>query len=305
MWLYWIAGALGVCCVVLLVYLLLMRRQLNQISEELRKNMETDYNRRVSVTLLDRSVSGVAAEINRSLDYQQRLKYTAQCAENNLRQSLSDIAHDLRTPLTVVKGNLQLIAGSGALSRENQEYLAVCSEKAETLRQMADAFFELSVLESDSKPVPLQKVDLTKLLMQFIADHEPVIRMQNQEPEVVFPPHTVTVMADPQMLGRMLENLLNNTLRYAQGSFQIRLEQDGVVFANSVDPENRPDPARLFDRSYRAEPSRTSKNAGLGLYIVRLLAEKQHASAEAALDGDLLTIRLRFRTEVPSETGNM
>ncbi|MBR5723296.1 MAG: HAMP domain-containing histidine kinase [Oscillospiraceae bacterium] len=299
MWLYWLAGALGVCCLLLLVYLLRMKRQLYKIAEELRKNMDTDYNHRLSVTLFDRSVETVAAEINRSLDYQQRLKYTAQCAENNLRQSLSDIAHDLRTPLTVVKGNLQLIAGSGELTGENQDYLAVCTEKADALRQMADAFFELSVLESDSRPVPLQKVDLTKLLMQFIADHEPVIRMQNQEPEVVLPPHTVTVMADPQMLGRMLENLLNNALRYAQGSFQIRLEQDGVVFANTVAPENRPDPARLFDRSYRAEPSRTSKNAGLGLYIVRLLAEKQQAAAEASMDGDLLTLRLRFRTEAP------
>ena len=298
MWLYWFIGAVCVCCV-LIVYLLLVKRQLKKIAEELRKNMDTDYNRRVSVTLFDRSVEAVASEINRSLDHQQRLKYTAQCAENNLQQSLSDIAHDLRTPLTVIKGNVQLIAASGELTGENQDYLAVCSEKAETLRQMADAFFELSVLESESKPVPLQKVDLTKLMMQFIADHEPVIRMQHQEPEVVFLPQTVTVMADPQMLGRMLENLLNNVLRYAQGSFQIRLEQDGVVFANTVAAENRPDPARLFDRSYRAEPSRTGKHAGLGLYIVRLLAEKQHAAAEASLEGTLLTLRLRFRTEAP------
>ena len=301
MWIYWLAGGLGVCCLLLLLYLLLMRRQLRKISAELRKNEQTDYNRRVSLTLIDGALSEAAAEINRCLDHQQTLKYTAQCAENNLRQSLSDIAHDLRTPLTVVKGDLQLIAGSGELSAQNMEYLAVCTEKTEAIRHMADTFFELSVLESDRSPVPLQKVNLTNHLMQFLADHEPVIRMQQAEPEIVFPEKTVYVMADPQMLLRMLENLLNNTLRYAQGSLQIRLEQDSISFANEVDPAAKPDPARLFDRSYRADTSRSGSNAGLGLYIVRLLAEKQEASAEAALDGNLLTIRLRFHTVSPAD----
>ena len=295
MWIYWLAGGLGICCVLLLLYLLLMRRQLRKIAAELRKNAETDYNRRVSLMLLDSALSETAAEINCCLDHQQKLKYSAQCAESNLRQSLSDIAHDLRTPLTVVKGDLQLIAGSGELSAGNMAYLEVCTEKTEAIRKMADTFFELSVLESDRAPVPLQKVNLTNQLMQFLADHEPVIRMQQAEPEVVFPEKTVFVMADPQLLLRMLENLLNNTLRYAQGSFQIRLEQDGVSFANAVDPAARPDPARLFDRSYRVDTARTGSNAGLGLYIVRLLAEKQEAAVEAALDGDLLTIHLRFR----------
>ncbi len=298
MLLYWLAGGLGLCCVILLAYLVLLRKQLRNITEELRKNRETDYNRRLSLTLFDRALNDAAAEINNSLDHQQMLKYTAQRAENNLRQSISDIAHDLRTPMTVIKGNLQLIENSGELSEKNAEYLSVCSEKADALRQMADTFFELSVLESDRGTVPLHTVNLTNLLMQFLADHEPVIRMHALEPDVILPEKTVFVMADPQLLARMLENLLNNTLRYAQESFQIRLEPDGVCFSNAVDAAALPDPERIFDRSYRAEASRTGRNAGLGLYIVRLLAEKQKAEASAQLDGAQLVIRLRFRQAV-------
>ena len=170
MLLYWLAGGLGLCCVILLAYLVLLRKQLRNITEELRKNRETDYNRRLSLTLFDRALNDAAAEINNSLDHQQMLKYTAQRAENNLRQSISDIAHDLRTPMTVIKGNLQLIENSGELSEKNAEYLSVCSEKADALRQMADTFFELSVLESDRGTVPLHTVNLTNLLMQFLAE---------------------------------------------------------------------------------------------------------------------------------------
>lgn len=282
----------------LLIYLIIMKMQLRQIREELHRNLDPSYNRQITVTLLDRSLSRLSTEINYSLDEQRRLKRDAERAERNLRQSVSDIAHDLRTPMTVIKGNLQLIENSGELSEKNAEYLSVCSEKADALRQMADTFFELSVLESDRGTVPLHTVNLTNLLMQFLADHEPVIRMHALEPDVILPEKTVFVMADPQLLARMLENLLNNTLRYAQESFQIRLEPDGVCFSNAVDAAALPDPERIFDRSYRAEASRTGRNAGLGLYIVRLLAEKQKAEASAQLDGAQLVIRLRFRQAV-------
>lgn len=292
----WITVGLGIVCILLLIYLAVLRRMLRTIGRELKKNREQNYNRRLTVPLFDRALDQAVSEINRSLDHQHQLKYTAMRAENNLRQSIADIAHDLRTPMTVIKGNLQLIAGSAELSPENTEYLNVCSEKAESLRRMADEFFELSLLESDSKEVALKKVNLTNMLMQFLADHEAVIRAYALEPEVILPEKTVTVYADRQMLLRMLENLLNNTLRYAQARFTVRLEQDGIVFANPFAAEAKPDPERMFDRSYRAETARSTCNAGLGLYIVRLLAEKQRAAAEASVENGILTLRLRFQT---------
>ena len=297
---YLAAGILLAVCAVLLTVLLCMKLQIRKMREELSRNLDPAYNRQITVTLLDRSLSRLAAEINRSLDYQRQLKRDTVRAEHDLRQSVSDIAHDLRTPMTVIKGNLQLLSEETQLSPRGREYLSICREKADDLKNMADTFFELSVLESDDVSVQLRNVNLTKLLMQFLADSEAAIRLHGLEPEIIFPEKTVCIRADEQMLLRMLGNILNNILKYAEDTFRLEVRQEAesctVSFSNAVSAEQMPDPKRIFERSYRADAARTGGSAGLGLFIVRLLAEKQGAAVSASAENSILTLTMQFRT---------
>jgi signal transduction histidine kinase len=281
-----------------LLYIIILKLQMRLVRRELEQNLDPSYNKQISLPLLDRSLNSLSAEINRSLDCQRRLKLDAVRAENNLKQSVSDIAHDLRTPMTVIKGDLQLLEQE-KLSPQGRDYLATCREKADALKEMADAFFELSVLESDSSPALIQKVNLTKVLMQFIADSEASIRLNGLEPELIFPEKTVYIRADEQMLMRMLGNVLNNIIKYADGSFRLAVEEDGncctIRFSNPVREGQMPDTELMFERSYRADSSRNGGSAGLGLFIVRLLAEKQSASVSAFSEENVLTLELTFQ----------
>ena len=281
----------------LLIYILLLKRQIRQIIEALRRTQEYSYNKQITLDLFDRSTAALAAELNHMLDYQRQLKRESVQAEQTLRQSVSDIAHDLRTPMTVIKGNLQLLSLE-QLTAQGSEYLKICQEKTDALKDMADAFFEMSVLESSSTPITLQPVDLTKVLMQFLTDHEAVIRMHQLEPELRFPEKTVSIMADEQLLLRMLGNLLQNILKYADGWFRLTLEQAGqecrIIFENPIRSGQNPDPEKIFERSYRADTARSGGSAGLGLYIVRLLAEKQNAVVSAAAEEGALTLTVCF-----------
>ncbi|MBO7395994.1 MAG: sensor histidine kinase [Ruminococcus sp.] len=290
--------ALAVLCVGLAAYIAVMKLQMGALRRAMRRNLDPSYDRQLSVPLLDPSLNALAAEVNNILDDQRRLKRDAVRAEGNLKQSVSDIAHDLRTPMTVIKGNLQLLAQEEHLSPRGSEYLATCSEKADKLKEMADAFFELSVLESDDTAAELRQVNLTKTLMQFLADSEAAIRLHGLEPQIVFPEKTVFISADEQMLVRMLGNVLNNILKYAQDSFRLEVVQGedttAVAFSNPVRAGEMPDTELMFERSYRADASRSGGSAGLGLFIVRLLAEKQGAKVSASADGSLLTLRLEF-----------
>lgn len=295
---YIIAGILLVICIVLLIRLVIIRHEIRLLKETLNHNLDPEYNRQITITLLDRGLNSLAAEINRSLDYQRRLKRDAVRAENDLKQSVSDIAHDLRTPMTVIKGNLQLLTQEEQLSPGGKEHLAICCEKADVLKDMADAFFELSVLESDDAAAEIRTVNLTKVLMQFLADSEAAIRLHGLEPEIVLPEKTVSIRADEQMLLRMLGNVLNNILKYAKDTFRLEAKQEGacctVSFSNTVPAEQMPDPERMFQRSYRADASRSGGGAGLGLFIVRLLAEKQNAQVSASAEGNVLTLQMQF-----------
>ncbi|MBQ5318483.1 MAG: HAMP domain-containing histidine kinase [Oscillospiraceae bacterium] len=290
-----ISVVLAIVVIALAVHLLSLKSEMRKLKKELALTRDKNYNRQLTVSLIDKDFSALATELNKNLDYQKQMKLQSERAERNLKQSVSDIAHDLRTPLTVIKGNLQMLEGEEKLSERGMEYLRVCSEKSEAMKQMADEFFELSVLESDSTETTLSKVNITNLLMQFIADNEAVIRSCRLNPDVIFPEKTVFAQADEQLLMRMFSNLLNNIVKYAEHDFTIALETEDnkcrVSFSNPVNSGNI-DVEHLFDRTYRADKSRHGTSAGLGLYIVKLLAEKQDAEVDAKLENNVLKISI-------------
>lgn len=293
----WIIALLAVLCVWLIIYLLMMKRQLKNIRRELDRTAASDYDRLITVSLFDNDVEELAASVNRSIDHQKKLKRDAEQAEISLRQSVSNIAHDLRTPLSVINGDLQLILRDEQISPRCREYVQVCLDKTKRLTEMSDEFFELAVLESDRSAAALSRVNMTNLLMQFIAENEGIIRLSGIEPEISLPPKTVFVMADEQLVMRMLGNLLGNVLKYSCGSFSLALTEDGKMIVSNPASDRTLVPERLFERTYRGDSARSGSGAGLGLYIVKLLAEKQDGTASAAVENGQLAVKVKFKTE--------
>ncbi|MCM1568195.1 MAG: sensor histidine kinase [Roseburia sp.] len=290
-------------CGLLAVYILSMRRQLRSMRKELEQTEDTSYNRQLTIALFDRELTRLAVQMNHNLDYQKQLKRRTQQSELALRQSISDIAHDLRTPLTVIRGNLQLLEKDDKISGKSRERLLTCQNKVKALNESINDFFELSLLESDSSVVTLTPVNITKLLTQFILEHEAFIREHGLAPDIRLPERTVMILAEEQLLFRMLENLLVNVVKYAEGGFALSLEEpDGrrcrITFSNRIRKEqfDLKGMGRLFERNYRGSRVRAGEGAGLGLFIVKLLAQKQRAEAEAKLTGERLEISVLFQT---------
>lgn len=290
-------------CVVLIGYLFNLKREMKNIKRELCETKAKSYNRQLTVSLFDRDLTEMSSQINDNLDYQKKLKLEAERSETRLKQSVSDIAHDLRTPLTVIKGNLQLLSENGMLTEKDRSYLNICMDKADMLKEMVDDFFEMSLLESDGQAVQLKEINGTNIIMQFVADHEAVIREHNLEPDIRLLEKSVMLLADEQMLIRMLGNLLGNVLKYAEQEFVISMElkeKDGtafcdIAFSNKLMEDACIDVTHLFDRTYRGSRARTGQGAGLGLYIVRLLAEKQGAEVYAEEEEGRLCTHMLFR----------
>lgn len=293
----WITALLIVICMGLIIYLLMMKRQLQNIRREIDRTAAADYNRLITVSLFDNDITELAASVNRSIDDRKKLKRDAEQAEISLRQSVSNIAHDLRTPLSVIKGDLQLILREEQLPPRCREYAQVCLDKTKRLTEMSDQFFELAVLESDRSAAELSRVNLTNLLMKFIAENEGIISLAGIEPEISLPPKTVFVMADEQLVMRMLGNLLGNVLKYSCGSFSLTLTEDGRVIVSNPVSDDTLVPERLFDRTYRGDSARSGNGAGLGLYIVKLLSEKQGGTVSAAMQNRRLAVTVTFKTD--------
>lgn len=289
----------GLLCIGLLVYLLLMKKQIRNITGELKENRNMDYNKQIRVQLFDKDLTELTKECNYNLDYQSELKRKSRLQEEASKRAISDIAHDLRTPLTVVKGNLQLMEREGNLGEKEQQYLQICEAKTNELKYMVDEFFELSMLESDTSVVEVTEVNLTSLLMNVILEHELLIREHGLTPELSLPEKTMLVRGNEKLLERIFENLLGNIFKYAREQFFVSLveEPDGcrVEFTNLIEKENTIDVEHLFDRTYMADASRHKTGTGLGLFIVKLLAEKQGAKVYAEKTDNMLTIGLELK----------
>ena len=289
-----------VVIVFLSVRILIMKRSVRNMSEELKQTRDEGYNRQLRVDLIDSDIDELANEFNKNLDYQKNMKLETEKTRRQLEQSISDIAHDLRTPLTVVKGNLQMLEGE-PLSDKGREYLEISARKANTLKNMVDEFFELSVLESDSSVVEFQEVEMIGFLSELIIDYETLIRDNGLEPEIQFPDTSVMVKANREMLSRVFSNLFSNIFKYAEDSFSLTVNKGKeycyIKLSNKINTDTDIDVEHIFDRTYRADKARTAGGAGLGLYIAKLLVEKQKGSIEAKLEDKRLEFIIRFASE--------
>ena len=213
-----ISGIFAVMIIILLLYVRAVKKELRSIADDLDRTLERTDNSLVKIALFDKDINYLTSAINRNISNQKRLKLEAERAENTLKRSVSDIAHDLRTPLSVVYGELQLMERQDC-DEKMREYISICLEKTAAMKKISDEFFELAVLESDTGKVRVGEVNITNLLMAFIAENEGVIRMTGLEPQISFPPKTVTALADETLLSRMFGNLLSNILKYSAKSF--------------------------------------------------------------------------------------
>lgn len=298
---FWIASSVVLLLIVigLIGYIIAMKRIVRGIKKELPMTRDIDYNKQINVTLLDKDLSDMATEINKNLDFQKALKRESIQNEEKLKDSIADIAHDLRTPLTVIKGNLQMLEKTTELTDEGKGYLEICNSKADYIKEVIDDFFELSVLESDNEEVILDRIDMTEAVVQFVMEHEAVINDRKLTPDILIPEKSLFVKGNIGYINRMMSNLLNNIMKYAKDSFSIilREENDNCVLAFSNEITEEIDVRNIFDRCYQGDKSRNKSGAGLGLYIVKLLADKQNINVRAEVEDSILSIFLDLKIE--------
>jgi signal transduction histidine kinase len=218
-------------------------------------------------------------------------------AEAAMQQALTNISHDLCTPLTSARGYLQLAEEAGTDAAQRAEYLRVVSERLDALTSLIDQLFEFTRI-IEGRALTFEQVDVTAILRNILASHYDEFEQAGLAVEVSFPDTPVWVIVDAEALRRMVENLIANAIAHGTGQLTVRLDVDRLEagFANRVPWEDMPtfDVEHLFDRFYTADASRSNQSTGLGLAIVKALAERMDVRVSATLEGNLLEIRLAF-----------
>ncbi|AWI04874.1 sensor histidine kinase [Clostridium drakei] len=287
---------LSISVILLISYVFHLKVQIRSIGKQLENILEGKTEKKIDISLLDRDIEYLAGNINRNINFQKQLRIEVLRDEQKLKDSIANISHDLRTPLTSIMGYLQLLEKS-ELSEKQREKINILKKKSETLQNLVTSFFEITVIENNNIHINLEKVNLNNFLSDALLQNIVSFKEAGIEPIFDLPNTTIFIEADKMVLQRIVQNLISNILKYGSSYVKISLtrkENVELSFANKVKNPEKIDVNLLFEKFYIADRSRSSGSTGLGLSIVKLLAEKINAKAYAEIEEDILTLKIVF-----------
>jgi signal transduction histidine kinase len=259
--------------------LALRRARLRRIEQGVSELARGNFAHRIILPGQDEAAR-VAEDLNTLADSVQQEREEAAVRDGARRRLLTNISHDLRTPITSIAGYVDAL--QRGLGNDPERYLAVIAEKADELAQLTDDLFYAARLDAGDLELKRQPLDLAEAVRRSVLGFEPQIAVKNVRVEVTIPEERCLVEADPSAVSRILSNLLSNGLRHGEGmtAFSVAmLAQDGgYAVCVSNDGARLPNDAeQVFERGV----SGTAGGTGLGLSIARELAERMGAAVAA------------------------
>ncbi|MDO5519307.1 MAG: HAMP domain-containing sensor histidine kinase [bacterium] len=286
-----LAILLGLVILSLLAYLHLLKHELQRMKARLQKRQTEGSHQFLAIDLINKDLEELATEINKCLQAEETLCLKAVREENEFKELIANISHDLRTPLTAVKGYLQLLQNT-PLNSNQTEKLLIASKHVEELGILIEHFFEYSYYLNSPPVVEKESFNLTNLVLECLATSVPMFEAKGLSLNLL-KQEQATVIADKELVTRMIQNLIRNCLMHATGEVKIAIlnitPTCQVHFINQVSKENEPDCSRIFERFYSSNRAR-SHSTGLGLAIVKVLAENMGGSVGASINENELDI---------------
>ena len=292
MMIWWIVAValLAPAVLVLVVYLLSLRRAIREVADELDEKLQTDTNTLIAISTGDRAVRALAARINTQLRALRRERLRLQNGDAQLKAAVTNVSHDLRTPLTAICGYLDLLEQEPH-SENSRRYLAVIRERTETMRTLTEELLQYSVVTSAPDALNRKPVSVNDILEQSLAGFYGVFSGRGIAPVIQMPEQPVIRTLDAAALRRVFGNILSNAAKYSDGDLTVSLTPEGTVtFTNHARGLGRVQVERLFDRFFTVESA--SGSTGLGLSIARQLTEKMGGHISAEYEAESLCVRV-------------
>ena len=266
--------------------------QMNHIIGELHYIAQGHLDHRIPFRLKG-SEQHVISSVNALVDSAVKSMDDERKIEKSKDELITNVSHDLRTPLTSIIGYLGLIEDKQYQSEEDiLKYTHTAYEKAKQMKNLVEDLFEYTKVQQHGAPVNIMRIDLNQLLEQLTASFELEAQHRGIEISSKVVPNPLMIEADPEKLGRVFNNLVANAFKYGNGASYIRVDarqradQVEVTVANDGTPIPAQSLDHLFERFYRAEASRSraTGGTGLGLAIVKSIVDLHHGTVTVTSD---------------------
>lgn len=288
--------------IVLLIVLtryFLLKKEVKRTRKQLNEINNNKVEKKIDLNYFESEIEMLAVEINHQIDLIKQAKAEKRLSEHELKQAISYISHDIRTPMTSILGYIQFLESDDLSTEKRKEYTNIVKQSALRLKVLLEDFFELSIIDQLEYPMKIEKLKLNHAISEVLLAFYEEFNKRKIEPIILIPENEIHIMGDPSAVKRVVENLLLNSIRHSSGHVAIRLEKlDHTVqflICNSVNQLSQHDLNHMFDRFYKADQTRTGKGTGLGLPIAKSLMEKMGGSITAELIENELCMKCEWR----------
>ena len=275
----------------LLTKIYLMHKAALESGEAFEVKLASDTNTLIDISSRDPYLCRLAASINTQLRILRQQRHRYQNGDRELKEAVTNISHDLRTPLTAICGYLDLLEKE-PLSENAARYLSLIENRTEAMKQLTEELFRYSVILSNEEMVT-QTVHVNGVLEESIAAFYAALTSRGIRPQIHMSGKRIEKQLNREALSRVFSNILSNALKYSDGDLEITLHDDGeIVFSNTASGLNEIQVGKLFDRFFTVEAARNS--GGLGLAISKTLVEQMEGRISAEFRNSRLSIHILF-----------
>lgn len=293
---------ISVLWIVFIIYFVGLKLQLRSLRRQLELRISAPIKKPLALEMQDNDLMALTTALNQIFRQDEEFRRIQNMNENEYKELITNISHDLRTPLTVLKGYLQLLERC-EIDDTGKQYLSVCFRHTDELERRIRQFFEYSYWMNQDQELQLTNINVSNIIVDTMTDFIPVF----EEKGLTMRLDQDTIckgLADEELLRRVMQNLLKNCLQYSVGEVVVSItaatqnhapkDRIRICVQNPVAEDSELDLSKIFQRFYVGRKER-NQSTGLGLSIVKLLVEKMHGEVFAIRDENLLRIGFYLR----------
>lgn len=276
--------------ILLTVKIFTLKLAAREIGEGFEDRLKSDTNLPVFTSSRDKDMSRLAVDINRQLELLRTEHKRYIRGDTELKNAITNISHDIRTPLTAVCGYIDMLEKTDN-EEDRARYISIMKDRTKFMKQLTDELFRYSIIAADGDELDTETVFVNQVLAESISSFYPALTEKGIQPEIHLTERRIERQLNKAALSRVFSNLLGNAVKYSSGDLIITLSDTGdIVFSNSAPGLSTVETEQLFDRFYTVETAHHS--TGLGLSIARTLIERMGCSITAEHSDGRLTITL-------------
>lgn len=282
---------------IILIKYWLYRRQIHEICRQLDFMQKETTNKRIQTDLSRKEIINLAEQINYMVDRKEEESLSVKKKEQQLKETLANISHDIRTPLTSMKGFFDLYAGESK-SEQKEHFERIIQEKMDDLTVLLEELFTYTKLQDETYELQLMPQDFTKLVLDSLFSFYGQWKEKEISPELSVDEDAAMVCCNDTAVRRIITNVLRNAMLHGDGNIEIRyqVKKDNVLLqcCNGFQNMEQPDMERVFERFYKGDSARRESSSGLGLSIAKELALRMDGSMEARTEDGRFLVELVF-----------